>query len=63
MLCRPTSILDNVITITVKDPARIVLSIDGNAYEIITTYQITFANVTFVTTSDRSSSINLVVRV
>ena len=38
MLCRPTSILDNVITITVKDPARIVLSIDGNAYEIITTY-------------------------
>ena len=53
--------VDNVIAITMKDPPRIISSIGDTACEIIRTYQIIFANVTFVTTSDRISFINFVV--
>ena len=53
--------VDNVITITMKDPPYIISSISDTACEIIRTYKIIFANVTFVTTSDRISFINFVV--
>ena len=55
--------LDNVVTITIKDRPCKISSIGDTPYEIIRTYQIIFANVTFVTTSDRISSINFVVGV
>ena len=51
----------NVITITMKHPPCIISSIGDITSEIIRTYQIIFANITFVTTSDRISSINFVV--
>ena len=55
--------VDNVITITMKDASIIISSIGDTSCEIIRTYQIIFANVTFITTTDRISSINFVVRV
>ena len=45
-----------------KNPHRIISSFGETACEIIETCQIIFANVTLVTTSDRISSINFVVR-
>ena len=54
--------IDNVITITMKNPHRIISSFGETACKIIETCQIIFANVTLVTTSDRISSINFVVR-
>ena len=44
--------IDNVLAITMKDPSRIISSIGDTSCKIIRTYQRTFANVTFVTTSD-----------
>ena len=55
--------IDNIITITIKEPYCIISSIGNTACEIITTYYINFSNVTFVTTSDRISSINFIARV
>ena len=55
--------IDNIITITMKEPYCIISSIGNTACEIITTYYINFSNVTFVTTSDRISSINFIARV
>ena len=53
--------VDNVIITTMKDSPCIISSISDTACEIIRTHQIIFANVTFVTTSDRIGSINFVV--
>ena len=53
--------VDNLITIKMKDPPSITSSIGDTPCEIIRTYQIIFANITFVTTSDRITSIMFVV--
>ena len=53
--------VDNVITIKMKDPPSITSSIGDTLSQIIRTYQIVFANATFVTTSDRITSIMFVV--
>ena len=56
-------LIDNVITVTMKEPHRIISSVGNNTCEINRAYQIIFSNVTFDTTCDRISSINFVVRV
>ena len=55
--------IDNVGTITINDPPRLISSIGDTGCEIIRTYSLFLAHVTFVKTSDRISSINFVVGV
>ena len=54
--------VDNIIAITMKNPPCIISSIGDTACEIIRIYQIIFANVTIVTTSDGIRSVIFVVR-